>query len=101
MKAMKDSTRLIIFSSVFCALTLVFFLLFQFEVISNLDFYAAMVYITYFAGLALYYNSQLLKTNNKLKSSKICLICSIILILVSLVALIYGFATGNLAFWIW
>ena len=36
MKAMKDSTRLIIFSSVFCVLTLVFFLLFQFEVISNL-----------------------------------------------------------------
>ena len=101
MKAMKDSTRLIIFSSVFCVLTLVFFLLFQFEVISNLDFYAAMVYITYFAGLELYYNSQLLKTNNKLKSSKICLICSIILILVSLVALIYGFATGNIAFWIW
>ena len=101
MRAMKDSTRLMIFCCIFCILSIVFFVLYQTDVISNLDFYSAMVYITYFAGLALYYNSRLLKENNKLKSAKICQVFAIVLILISLVALIYGFATGNILFWIW
>lgn len=101
MKTIKDTTRFIILSSIFCILAIVFFVLYQTEVITNLDFYSAMVYITYFAGLALYYNAQILKQNNKEKSGKICQICAIVLILIALVALIYGFATGNILFWIW
>ena len=101
MRTLKESTRMMIYSCVFCVLALLFFLLFQLDVISNLDFYSVMVYITYFAGLALYYNSKILKENNKSTSSKVCFWFAMALILVSIVALIYGFATGNILFWVW
>ncbi len=101
MKSITNTTKMIIFSSIFCLCVIAFYLLYYFQVISNLDFYAAMVYITYFAGLALYYNSKILKEKNKINSSRLCSILSIFLILISIAALIYGFSTGNLHFWIW
>lgn len=101
MRTMKDSTRLTIFCVLFCVLALIFFALYKFEVISNLDFYSASVYIIYFAGLALAYNGQRLKANGKNTSAKICYIFSTIIILLALVMLIYGFATGTILFWLW
>ncbi len=94
-----ESKKYIIVSALFCVLTLVIFLLFQFKVISNLDALLCMVYVTYFTGLALYYNAVNLRDNGKGPSSKICLAFSLILILISIAVLIYGFVTGYISLW--
>ena len=91
--------RFIILSAVFCVLAIVFFVLFELNVIGNLTLYLALVYISYFAGLALYYNSVNLRHAAKTTSANITLIISLIIIVASIALMIYGFVTGDIELW--
>lgn len=91
--------RFILLSVVFCVLAIVFFVLFELNFISNLTLYLALVYIAFFIGLALYYNSVNLRYTSKKTSSNITLIISLVIILASIALLIYGLATGNIELW--
>ena len=91
--------RFIILSAVFCVLAIVFFVLFELNVIGNLTLYLALVYISYFAGLALYYNSVNLRYASKITSANITLIISLIIIVASIALMIYGFVTGDIELW--
>ncbi len=91
--------RFILLSVVFCVLAIVFFVLFELNFISNLTLYLALVYIAFFIGLALYYNSVNLRYASKKTSSNITLIISLVIILASIALLIYGLATGNIELW--
>ena len=98
---MRSRSSLYIWISVFfCALTLVFFLLYELDIISTLNLYLTLTYIAYFVGLALFFNAGSLRFNGKVASSKICLAFATILVIVAMVALIYGFATGIIELWI-
>lgn len=91
--------RFILLSVVFCVLVIVFFVLFELNFISNLTLYLALVYIAFFIGLALYYNSVNLRYASKKTSSNITLIISLVIILASITLLIYGLVTGNIDLW--
>ena len=98
---MRSRSSLYIWISVFfCALTLVFFVLYELDLISTLNLYLTLTYVAYFVGLALFFNAGSLRFNGKVASSKICMAFSIILVLVAVVALIYGFSTGIIELWI-
>lgn len=97
---MKSSTsKYIVTSLIFCALTIVFFLLYHFQVIDTFNLCVAMVYITYFVGLAIYYNAANLKEQAKGKSALICVIFSVIFILISIGFLVYGYVNGLIVLW--
>ena len=91
--------KFILFSVFFSVLAIVFFVLFELNFISNLTLYLTLVYISFFTGLALFYNSVNLRHSSKITSSNITLIISIIIVLASIALLIYGFVTGNIDLW--
>lgn len=91
--------RFILLSVIFSILAIVFFVLFELNFISNLTLYLALVYISFFTGLALYYNSVNLRHSKKIASSNITMIIALIIVLASIALLIYGFVTGNIDLW--
>ena len=93
------SKKFVILSVMFCVLAILFFVLFEFSVISNMTLYLALVYVAYFAGLALFYNSANLRQTNKRTSANITLVFSLIIILASIVLMIYGLVSGELDLW--
>ena len=93
------SKKFVILSVMFCLLAILFFVLFELSVIKNMTLYLALVYVAYFAGLALLYNSMNLRQSNKRKSANVTLVFSLIIILTSIVLMIYGLASGELDLW--
>lgn len=93
------SKKFVILSVLFCLLAILFFVLFELSVIKNMTLYLALVYVAYFAGLALFYNSINLRQTNKRKSANVTLVFSLIIILASIVLMICGFVSGELDLW--
>ncbi len=82
----------------FCILILVFFVLHETHIMTNLSAYICVTYITYFAGIALYFNAKQLNTKSKDMSSKLCMVFSIILIILSIGFIVYGVVTEEIPF---
>lgn len=97
---MKSSTsKYVVISLIFCALTIMFFLLYHFQVIDTFNMCAAIVYITYFVGLAIYYNAANLTEQAKGKSAAICVVFSVIFLLISIAFMVYGYINGLIVLW--
>ncbi len=96
---MSATKKYVIISSIFCVLTIVVFVLAQFKIITNLDSLLCMVYVTYFTGIALYYNAVKLRSDGKLPSSKLMLTFALVIMAISVAVLIYGFVTGDISLW--
>lgn len=92
----KKSRNLIIMVFIFSLFAIVFAILHVVGIVKNLDSYLAMVYMSYFLGLALMYLSTYHRQNEKYASMYACFVASIILILVAIAALIYGLCTGEI-----
>lgn len=93
-KSEKFSLTLSIF---FCIATLVFVLLYYFNVFSQLTTFLTSIYVLYFIGLAVLYNGTFNKTRGNIVASKICYTISSLFILGSTALLIYGFISGQIS----
>lgn len=95
MQKIKNNTKSYsLFAILFSITTILFFVLFKLKIISSLDLFLAVIYITYFVGLAIFYNGGYLKEHGNKKSSNLNFIFGVLFVLISFAGLIYGFATG-------
>lgn len=92
-KAKNSITMAVIFS----AFAIIFAILYVVGAVKNLDSYLALTYMTYFLGLALMYVGNYQKLKQHFKSTKICLVASIALIIFAVVSLIYGLCIGEIS----
>lgn len=81
----------------FCLATIVFVLLYQFNVFTQLTPFLTCMYVLYFIGLALLYNGTFNKSRGNVVASKICYTISTLFILGSTGMLIYGFISGQIS----
>ncbi len=93
----KSAVRYTVLGILFAVLAIVFALLYYFNVISGMDLYLAVTYISYFAGLALFYNGAFTRESGRKTSTALNFIFGTILIIISTVLLIYGFCTGRIS----
>ncbi len=82
----------------FCLMAILFSLLYYFNVIKNMSLILAVVYVTYFVGLAMFYNGAYCRKQAKNISSTLCMVCGGAFVIVSTALLIYGFCVGLIAF---
>ena len=92
----KKSRNTMIMVILFSTIAIIFAILNVVGIVKNLDSYLAMTYMSYFLGLALLYLSTYHKRNEKYVSMYACLVASITLIAVAVIALIYGLCTGEI-----
>ena len=92
-KRAKTMVFMIIF---FSLIAIAFALLYVFGVIKTLDSYLVATYMSYFLGLAMMYFASYQKQKEHYKSTYLCFALSIILILISIAALVYGLCTGTI-----
>ena len=92
----KKSRNTMIMVILFSVFAIIFAILHVVGIIKNLDSYLAMTYMSYFLGLAMLYLSTYHKRHEKYTSMYICLVGGIILVLVAVISLIYGFCTGEI-----
>ncbi len=94
---MKSETkRFIALAIVFSLLTITFFLLYYFKVITHLGLYLAVTYTSYFVGVALMYNGAYARKQNKRGASKLNVLFGTIFVCVSIGLLIYGIINGEI-----
>lgn len=96
---MTRNMRGYIWTGVFFGLmTILFALLYYFNVIKNMSLVLAVVYVTYFVGLALFYNGAYCRKQAKTISSTLCMVSGGAFVVASTVLLIYGFCAGLIVF---
>lgn len=81
---------------VFSLFTILFFLLYYFKLISNMDLYLAVTYVCYFAGLAMLYNGAYNRSLEHTKSTVASFSLGVGFVVASIVLLIYGIVTGTI-----
>ncbi len=95
----KKSKRFIALS-ILCALgAIVFTVLYFTNAVANFSLSLAVIYVSYFCGIALLYNGGFSKEQNKINSARVNLILGILFVLLSVIMLIYGFTTEQIAFY--
>ncbi len=97
MEQTKASKRYLFMGILFGILAIFFALMYYFNVIQTLDLLLSVVYVMYFAGLALVYNGAYCKTHQYKVGFTLSLIAGIMLIVASVVLLIYGLSTGQIS----
>ncbi len=90
----KSSKRFAFIGVLFCAFAIVFALLYYFNVISNLDLYLSVTYVSYFVGLALMYNGAYAREHGFKPSTITNFVFGAIFMIASIILLVYGLASG-------
>lgn len=91
------TSKLFIFMGILFALFAILFgLLYYFDVVSGIDLYLAVTYISYFAGIALFYNGAYTREHGRKTSTVLNFLFGAAFVITSTVLLIYGLSTGNI-----
>ncbi len=93
----KKARNKVIMVVLFSLIAIAFAVLHVVGLIKNLDSYLAMTNMSYFIGIAMMYLGSYHKDNHKYTSMKWCYGTSFVLIVISIVFLVYGLATGEIS----
>jgi len=85
--------------TIFSIFAVVFAVLYFFNIITTLDLYLAVVYVAYFAGIALFYNGGYTREREKLGASVSNFLLGFIFIGAAVVMLVIGFVNGTILLW--
>ena len=94
-----NTKRYICFGIIFSIFAITFALLYFFKVITTLDLYLAVVYVSYFAGIALLYNGGYSREKDRLGSSVSNFLLAFVFIGASITMLIVGLINGTIVLW--
>ncbi len=92
----KKAKRFLIFGIVFCALTVIFALLYDFDIIPTMSTYLCATYVLYFIALAIFYNGAYSNEKGSKSTKVISYIFGLIALALSITLLVYGFVTGEI-----
>ena len=95
----KATKRFLVTGMIFCIGALIFALLYYFKVIKNLNITLTTVYVGYFAGIGLLFNSSYCKKNLHNASAVINALFGIAFICCAIAFLIIGLTNGQIQFW--
>ncbi|MBP3431900.1 MAG: hypothetical protein J6K39_03505 [Clostridia bacterium] len=98
MEFTKNGKKFMVMGIIFGILTIIFTLLYHFNIIKTFDTYLCATYVVYFVGLALLYNGAYCKEKSSVKSQHLNYVIAAIFIILAIVMLIYGFSTGMVSF---
>ena len=94
----KKAKNALIFGIIFSALAIFFVMIYHFNVIKSLDLFLSATYVSYFLGLALFYNASYCNERGFKVAKKISVFAGFVLVIAAIVLLSYGFATGQIDF---
>jgi len=88
--------RYIILGIFFSVFAVAFAILHYFNIIRDMDLMLAVIYVAYFAGVALLYNGAYLRDKSRSKSTGFCFAIGMLFIVLSTALLIYGIVAGRI-----
>lgn len=94
----KITKRYIVYGLVFCLTAVLFFLLYHFNVIKNLNLMLTVVYVSYFVGIGLLFNCAYCKKHLYNTSAWINGLFGGAFIIAAIVLLVIGLTNGQIQF---
>ncbi len=91
----KASKRYVVFGIIFSIVAILFAILYCFKIISTMDVFLAVTYVSYFVGIALMYNGGYHRENGHTKATALNFLIGGVFILLSIALLVYGFVSGT------
>lgn len=94
---MKSETkRFVLLGILFSIFAITFALLYHFKVINYMSLFLAVTYVSYFVGIALFYNGAYTRNKDKTTPTKLNFVFGFVFIGISIVLLIYGLVTKEI-----
>lgn len=92
----RESKRFVILAILFSIFAITFALLYHFKVINYMSLFLSVTYVSYFVGIALFYNGAYTRNKDKTTSTKLNFFFGFVFIAISIVLLIYGLVTKEI-----
>ena len=94
---MSSASKKCIFMGIFFSVFAVSFaILHYFNIIRDMDLMLAVIYVAYFAGVALLYNGAYIRERSNSKATLFCFLIGTLFVLASTALLIYGIIAGRI-----
>lgn len=92
----RETKRFLILAIVFSVFAITFALLYHFKVVNYITLYLSVTYVSYFVGIALFYNGAYTRNQAKTNSTRLNFLFGFIFIAVSIALLVYGLITKEI-----
>lgn len=92
----RETRRFVILAIIFSIFAITFALLYHFKVVNYMTLYLAVTYVSYFVGIALFYNGAYTRNKDKTTSTKLNFIFGFVFIAISIALLVYGLVTKEI-----
>lgn len=92
----RETRRFLVLAIMFSIFAITFALLYHFKVVNYMTLFLAVTYVSYFVGIALFYNGAYTRNKDKTTSTRLNFLFGFLFIAVSIVLLVYGVVTKEI-----